>query len=383
MNEKTSSSQRIAVVGAGAFGGWTALYLHRKGVQTTLVDAWGPGNSRASSGGESRVIRGTYGPDFIYTDMVARALELWRDHEELWDIELYKKCGVLWMTGPDDAFENAALPVLREAGLRFEEWSPAEAAKRYPQINFEGINWAIYEPDAGYLLARRACQAVLQGFLAEGGVYRQLAANPGPIENGELRRIELSDGSTLEADQFVFACGPWLGQLFPDVLGNLIQPTRQEVFYFGTPAGDSDFHEDVFPAWADRGNLRMYGIPGSEWRGFKIADDNHGSDFDPTMGERTPTPELLKAAREYVGFRFPALEGAPLVEARVCQYENTPDAHFIVDKHPDADNVWIVGGGSGHGFKHGPALGERVAETVVGERPVDPYFALSRFSKTG
>jgi glycine/D-amino acid oxidase-like deaminating enzyme len=285
MMEKFSSSQKIAVIGAGAFGGWTALYLHRKGAYTTLVDAWGPGNSRSSSGGESRVIRGTYGPDFIYTDMVARALELWRDHEELWDIELYKKCGVLWMTGPNDEFEKAALPVLKDTGLHFEEWTPIEASKRYPQVNFEGINWAIYEPEAGYLLARRACQAVLQGFLAEGGVYRQLAAKPGPIKDGELRRIELSDGSVLEADQFVFACGPWLGQIFPEVLGALVQPTRQEVFYFGAPAGDSDFHEDVFPAWADRGERRMYGIPGSEWRGF--IDKLPWSETACTMRSRT------------------------------------------------------------------------------------------------
>jgi glycine/D-amino acid oxidase-like deaminating enzyme len=161
------------VVGAGAFGGWAALHLLRRGFETTLIDGWGPGNSRSSSGGESRVIRGTYGPDRIYADLVARSLDLWREHQRRWKLELYRRCGLLWMVGLDDRFEQASLPILSELGLRFEKWSVAEAAERYPQVNFEGVRWVIYEHDAGYILARRACQAVLKGFLAEGGTYRR------------------------------------------------------------------------------------------------------------------------------------------------------------------------------------------------------------------
>lgn len=370
-----------AVVGAGAFGGWTALHLLRRGAKVTLLDAWGPGNSRSSSGGESRVIRATYGPDRIYVEMVVRSLQLWRENEARWNRKLYRRTGVLWMAGDDDQYEKATVPLLREAKLAFEELSPREASKRFPQINFEGVNWAIYEKDAGYLTARRACEAVLAGFLSEGGEYRPLAAQPGAIDKTGMKGLALSDGSTISADRYVFACGPWLGKLFPDILGEKLAPTRQEVFFFGAPPGEQQFTEDRFPVWIDHGPRFWYGIPGNEWRGFKVADDTRGPSFDPTSGERAPSAEGIRAAREYLHFRFPAMKGAPLVEARVCQYENSPDHHFILDRHPRAENVWLAGGGSGHGFKHGPAVGERVADLVLGKAPVDPFFSLSRLLK--
>jgi glycine/D-amino acid oxidase-like deaminating enzyme len=193
-----------------------------------------------------------------------------------------------------------------------------------------------------------------------------------------MEGLLLSDGSKLAADVYVFACGPWLGKVFPDVIGKRIQPTRQEVFFFGAPAGDPRFTEDRLPVWIDSGSPHFYGIPGNEWRGFKIADDGRGPAFDPTVGDRTPTGEGVRAARKYLDFRFPGMRGAPLVEARVCQYENSPDHHFILDRHPGAGNVWLAGGGSGHGYKMGPAVGERVAEMALGKRTVDAVFALKR-----
>ena len=371
----------VVVVGAGAFGGWTALYLLRGGARVTLVDAWGPGNSRASSGGETRVIRGTYGPRRIYTHLTARALALWKEHERRWQRRLYHAIGVLWLVEDDDQYETAALPALTEAGLAYERLTGAEVARRYPQINTERVRWAIFETDAGYLTARAACAAVLAAFQGEGGGYGQLAARPGPLAAGELRDVALSDGSTVSADAYVFACGPWLGTLFPDVIGPRLTPTRQEVFFFGTPPGDARFTEDAMPVWADHGRRFMYGIPGNEWRGFKVADDTRGPVFDPTSGERIVSSEGLRAAREYLGYRFPALKGAPLVESRVCQYENSADEGFIVDRHPEAGNLWLVGGGSGHGFKHGPAVGELVADAVLGRREPDATFRLARFGR--
>jgi glycine/D-amino acid oxidase-like deaminating enzyme len=366
------------VVGAGAFGGWTALDLRRRGASVTLLDAWGPGNSRSSSGGETRVIRATYGPDRIYVDMAARSLALWKENEKRWGRRLLRATGVLWMAGDDDAYERASLPVLRAAGVRVEDLTPAEAARRWPQIHFEGVRRVLFEPDGGYLLARQACREVAERFLAEGGTYRPLAAAPGPIEGGGMRRLRLSDGTTLQADAFVFACGPWLAGVFPDLLGRRIEPTRQEVHYFGTPPGDRRFSDDRFPVWIDNGARLYYGIPGNEERGFKIADDTRGPAFDPTSGDRAPGKAAIRAARRYLGWRFPALADAPLLESRVCQYENTPDGRFILDRHPQAANVVIAGGGSGHGFKHGPVLGERVARLVMREADPDPFFALAR-----
>jgi glycine/D-amino acid oxidase-like deaminating enzyme len=370
---------RIVVVGAGAFGGWTALHLLRGGARVTLVDAWGPGNSRASSGGETRVIRGVYGDRRVYTEMAVRAFELWRENEQRWGRRLYTETGALWMaTGEDDRYMRAAMPLLREAGLPYEELTIAEARSRYPQVSFDGVRWAMLEKKAGFLLARRACEAVVEGFVAEGGAYRMASAKPGPMAGGAMRAVVLSDGTAVEADAFVFACGPWLGRLFPDVIGERIRATRQEVFFFGTPADDARFSEGRMPVWVDLGPRLIYGIPGGERRGFKVADDTAGPPFDPTSGERLVSPEGLRAAREFLARRFPALAGAPLVESRVCQYESTPDSHFVMDRHPAAANVWLVGGGSGHGFKHGPAVGERVARLVRGEAAIDPVFALGR-----
>ncbi len=376
------SKPHIAVVGAGAFGGWTALHLLERGARVTLLDAWGPGNSRASSGGETRVMRGTYGPDQPYTEMAARALKLWQKYEGRWKRQFLHRSGVLWMaSGRDDAFERGSVEMLRRAKIKFQELSAAQLRKRWPQINFDGIQWGIFEPECGYLDARASCQAVVEAFVAAGGKYRQLAVPGEGLEGGSLRYLSLSEGTQLKADHYVFACGPWLGKLFPETIGDKVQPTKQDVFFFGTPAGDDRFSDAHLPVWADHRGCFRYGIPGSDRRGFKIADDTRGPAFDPTDGERVVSQEILRDIREYVGFRFPALKDAPLVETRVCQYEQTPDSHFIIDRHPAMRNVWIVGGGSGHGFKHGPAIGEVIAEFILDGREPEAIFRLARFKK--
>ncbi len=368
----------VAVIGAGAFGGWTALHLLRRGMKVTLLDAWGPGNSRASSGGETRVIRGGYGVNGIYTQMTARSLPLWKENQARWNVKLFHPAGVLWMAPRNDDWAKATLGHLREAGLPFQQLDRREIGRRWPQMNPEGLGSAILESDAGFLLARQACQAVLAGFVQEGGEYRQRSATPGAIREGAMQAAKLSDGSELAADQYVFACGPWLAKIFPEEIGERVTPTRQEVLFFGAPAGDPRFTEEQFPAWIDTGAQRFYGIPGNQWRGFKIADDEPGEVFDPTAGDRVPSEAAIRKAREYLAFRFPAMKNAPLVEARVCQYEMSTDGHFILDRHPRCGNAWLAGGGSGHGFKMGPAVGERLADLVLGLKQVDLFFALSR-----
>jgi monomeric sarcosine oxidase len=376
------SHVHIAVIGAGAFGGWTALHLLERGARVTVLDAWGPGNSRACSGGETRVMRGTYGPDQPYTEMAARALKLWTKYERRWHRQFLHRTGVLWMaSGNDDSFESGSIKSLRQSKMKFHELSAAQMKKHWPQINFEGIEWGIFEPDCGYLDARASCQAVVKAFIAAGGKYRQLAVVADQLENAPLRSLALTDGTQLKADIYVFACGPWLGKLFPQTIGDLIQPTKQDIFFFGPPAGDERFSDRHLPVWGDHRHHFFYGIPGSDHRGFKIADDNRGPAFDPTTGERTVNPETLKDIREYISFRFPALKDAPLLETRVCQYEQTPDSNFILDRHSKMKNVWIAGGGSGHGFKHGPALGEMMSELILKQKDPPAIFQLARFNR--
>jgi len=373
------SKPHIAVIGAGAFGGWTALYLLRSGARVTLLDAWGPGNSRASSGGETRIIRGAYGPDQPYTKLAARALDLWKQHEAQWKRKFFFPIGVLWMAEEDDAYERGSLPFLKDAGIPFEQLTVDELKRRWPQINFDKVEWGIYEPQSGYLLARASAQAVVDQFVAEGGEYRQATVTSPDLESGRWKELTLSDNSTVSADQYVFACGPWLGKLFPSTVGPHFISTKQEVFFFGTPAGDPRYNEDNIPVWADHSEHFMYGIPGNQGRGFKIADDTRGPEFDPTSGQRVVSEDGLAAAHRYLAYRFPGMKDAPLLETRVCQYENTTDYNLIVDRHPANENVWIVGGGSGHGFKHGPALGEMVAKLVLNDETPDVVYRLARF----
>jgi sarcosine oxidase len=369
----------VVVIGAGAFGGWIALYLLRSGAQVTLLDAWGPGNSRSSSGGETRIIRGAYGPDQPYTKLAARAFDLWKQHQALWKRQFFFPIGVLWMAENDDVFERGSLPLLQDAGIPFEQLAVNELARRWPQINFEKVEWGIYEPQSGYLLARASTQSVVDQFVAEGGEYRQATVAARDLDGGQWKALPLSEGSPIVADRYLFACGPWLGNLFPQTVGPHFISTRQEVFFFGTPAGDSRYDEGNVPVWADRSDHFMYGIPGNQGRGFKIADDTRGPAFDPTSGQRLVSEDGLAAARRFLAYRFPGMKDSPLIESRVCQYENTTDHNFIVDRHPANDNVWIVGGGSGHGFKHGPALGEMVAKQVLRDETADPLYRFARF----
>ncbi len=349
----------VAVVGAGVFGAWTAYLLRREGAEVLLLDAYGPGNSRASSGGESRIIRLGYGPDEIYTRSAQRSLALW---QELCG-SLFQDTGVLWMAREQDAYCEAMLSVFERVGVEHEKLDRDELVHRFPQVDFEKIAWGILETGAGVILARRAVQAVVAQARAIGVEYRQEAVLPPP----ETR---------IKADRYVFACGPWLKKLFPQLLDELIHVTRQEVFFFGLPPGDNQFGPGSLPAWIDFNDL-VYGIPNLEGRGFKIAIDAHGPEFDPDAGERFVTEEGLRAARSYLARRMPLLADAPVMETRVCQYENTSNGDFLIDRHPELENVWLVGGGSGHGFKHGPAVGEYVAAMIAGSGTPEPRFTLA------
>src|SRR5688500_5650412 len=370
--------ERVVVIGAGAFGGWTALALLRAGLRVTLVDAWGAGNSRASSGGETRIIRAVYGGVPVYSEMAARALVLWRDAEQQWKRQLVFRTGTLWMCAADDGFVRRSIEPMKAVGLTVEPLSLDDAARRYPQMSFRDVRTVFLEPESGYITARAACELVREAFVREGGEYRQAWARPGATAGARLSGMQLSDGAILDADRFVIAGGPWMAQIFPDVIGRRIVATRQEIFFFGAPAGDSRYDFGALPVWMHLGDRLVYGVPGHERRGLKVADDTAGEVVDPTTMERVPSVEGLARARVILRERFPALADAPLLEARVCQYEASSDKHFLVDRHPDLENVWLVGGGSGHGFKMGPALGEHVASLVQGRASAHPLFTHGR-----
>ena len=372
----------VAVIGAGVFGTWTAFQLNQAGLRVALVDAYGAGNSRSSSGDESRIIRMSYGTSEIYTRWSWRALKLWKDFcaEFCEDTghTLFHQTGVLLLAQGDYARALDSVNVLTAQGIPFERLDRAELETRFPQFNFDGVDWAIYEPKSGALMARRAVQAVAQAAIQRGVSYLNQAVLP-PISTGDTGRLTAlttQSGNKLHADKFIFACGPWLPKLFPTLLAERIHVTRQEVFYFGTPPGDARFAPPHCPTWIDFA-AEVYGLPNLEARGFKVAPDRHGAAFDPDNDERFISSATLHTARQTLARRFPALRDAPLIESRVCQYENTSNGDFLIDRHPDFTNVWLVGGGSGHGFKHGPALGEYVAARIIADDNVEQEFSLA------
>jgi len=366
----------VAVVGAGCFGAWTALRLREKGLRVVLLDQYGPGNARSSSGGESRIIRMGYGPDELYTRLALSSLAAWRRLGDATGEALFHATGVLWLGRPGDRYTLDTLATLARLGAPHERLSAADIGTRYPQFVLDEDVWGIFESASGALMARRAVQAVVREAVRAGVEYRTAAVAPPPVR-ARRDALKVSDGSEIHAGTFVFACGPWLPKLFPALLGPRIFPTRQEVFFFGPPAGDERFAPPRMPTWIDFG-AEIYGLPDLEGRGFKVAPDRHGEPIDPDTDERLVAAESVQRVRAFLARRFPALAAAPLLETRVCQYENTSNGDFLIDRHPDADNVWLVGGGSGHGFKHGPAVGEYAAERLLDGGAEEPRFSLAR-----
>jgi sarcosine oxidase len=349
----------VLVVGAGAFGTWSARWLLRRGASVTMVDQYGAGNSLASSGDESRVTRSAHGSDAHYPAWQRRSLEQWRSL----DAALFVRTGVLWLAHREDGFEGESLPVLERLGIPAVRLDPDALRERYPQIRTDDISWALHEPEAGVFMARRAVAATAAAVAEEGGDVRNSRA----WLEGETLFI---DEVPVEADAIVFAAGPWLPKLLGPVPGLELEVPQQEIIYFATPPGDGRFDAGAVSTWVEY-DAAFYGLPSIEGRGFKVAPDWPGPLVDPDTQERMISDERVAASRDYLRRRFPDLADRPVVEGRVCQYELTPDTHFVIDRHPTIDGAWIVGGGSGHGFKHAPAVGEYLSALVTGEDPGD------------
>lgn len=374
---------RVVVVGAGVMGAWTARWLRRAGHAVTLVDRHGPGNRLGSSGDESRITRSSHGPDRHYPVWQRRALAQWQQLERETGERLFVQAGVVWLASEGQAFEAESFVSLNALSIPVEQWSHDQLAARVPVMNPDGVPWALFEPEAGALMARPAVSAAIVAFEAEGGAVVVGRVEPPPAPSGgALDRVRLEDGRTIEADAFVFACGPWLPDLFPALLGETIVPHRQDVLHFAVPAGDRRYAPESMPVWIDFGGS-FYGFPSFDGVGLKACPDWLGPRERPDESAREVADATVEASRAILRKRFPAVAEQPVMMTWTCFYEVTPDAHFVIDRHPDLANTWIAGGGTGHAFKHGPVIGEYLAALVTGDAataaelaPPDGRFAL-------
>lgn len=358
----------VVVVGAGAFGGWTALVLRERGYKVTLLDAYGVGNSRASSGDESRHLRAGYDDRGIYSDWAFRAMAEWKRREQEFGRSLMYPAVRLQMAASMSKGLSAQRAIFDRLNIPYEIADQNQLRHRYPQINFDDVALAFIETPASsaVLRARESVLAVAERFVTKGGAVRVAQARPGAAAGRSLIDLDLGQNGRLGGGLFVFACGPWLPKIFPRVLGRKISSPRRELYYWGVPAGDTRFNWPNLPTWSDD-TVGNYGFPNFD-RGVKVAPPQAGLfQQDPDDDERVPSSYLMRRAREWVMHRFPGLADMPILESRVCQVETTANGDFIIDRHPDFDNVWIVGGGSGHGFKHGPLIGRYVADRLSGD----------------
>jgi sarcosine oxidase len=348
-----------AVVGAGIFGASLAYRLVRDGREVTLYERHEPGHERAASGGESRLIRFAHGADAWYTRSARRAQELWRELEVETGRNLLVECGIVWFGRSEDGWEAESEQVLRDEGIPVERLAAEEGRRFFPSFEPGDLEFLLWEPEAGVLRAAEATRATVEAAQRAGVRLVREAAEPGRVE----------------ADTVVWACGAWLASLFPEVVG--LRVTRQDLFFL---RADERWRTPPVPAWVDY-DRAVYGLGDLDGIGVKVAPDQEGPPFDPESGDRTPSPANEHAARAYAAERFPALAQAQVALAKACPYSLTADTNFVLAPHRELPGNWILGGGSGHGFKHGPALAEYAARVISGSEQPDERFGLGPRSR--
>lgn len=407
---RTSASSNIIVVGAGAFGGWTALHLQRLGARVTLLDMYGAGNSRSTSGDESRGVRTSYGDRVhgeLWMQWAQLAIERWKEFDAQFGIpaknQIYFTTGDLIMRTDWEPSLTQTRAWWEKNRIPHETLSVDEVRKRWPVFGVDDIKAVLYEPGAGVVRARRATQLVAEVFQREGGrvvIGRVVPPTPGEFDGHEVR---LTNGDSLAADAIVFAVGPWLAKTFP-LMQNRMRTPLGTVVYFATPPGDERFTHPNLPSWNFPGTTGWAALPVDN-RGFRVRGGGGGGNNqqaaqpaaaapsasaasqapttqpaqsvnvnDPDLSSRWVEPQRLDGPRRFVATRFPALADAPIAQTWACHYEQSSSRNFIIDRHPNLPNVWLAGGGNAEAFKQGPVLGEYIARRVLGEHG-DPVVA--------
>ncbi len=348
----------------------TSLHLTRRGHKVTLIDRWEPGHGRAASSDYHRIFRSIHGKDEFYTLWVREARLRWMELQEEIGQQLYVENGTVVLAAKGHTgWEDATIPTFDKLGVPYFKFGIDELRIRLPHIDLQKVAYGLWEPEAGFIFAHRAVTETVKLFQREGGSLIR-----GRVTTDE-NETPMFDGKRIEADLIVMTTGSWLNSLFPATTRAITRVVRQDVVYTSTPDGDTRFDADNMPCWIDHG-YGAYGIPNVNGHGFKAAIAWHHSDIDLDNEDRVIGEATKARCRQYLHWRFPALVGQTVVDQKVCQIDMTPDTHFIIDWHPKHENVLLVGGCSGHLFKHGPVLGDYVAGVGLKEFSVADRFSI-------
>jgi len=375
------------IVGLGGMGSATAFHLASRGQRVLGLDQFTPPHAHGSSHGQSRVIRQAYFEHPAYVPLLLRTYELWRELEKHSGQSLLTLTGGLMLGREDSAVVSGSLRSAREHGLPHELLDAREIRRRFPPFRPESETVALFERNAGFLRVEDCVRAHLH-LAASRGAELQFEARVLDWSASESSvRVRTADG-IFEAGQLVISAGPWAAQLLAD-LGLPLVVERQVQLWFEPLHGIADFLPEKFPVWIwqTSDGLNPYGLPAIDGvaGGVKTAIHHGGKNTRCTADtvDRAVAAEEIEQARRCLFDRIPALAGR-CREAVTCLYTNTPDEHFVVDRHPASPRVIVVSPCSGHGFKFCPVIGAMVAEMAANEksRATVDLFRIDRF-RTG
>ncbi|WP_157249173.1 NAD(P)/FAD-dependent oxidoreductase [Nonomuraea typhae] len=349
----------VIVVGAGIWGASLALRLAETGWQVTLVEQHKPGHLRQSSAGETRLLRTAHGGDAWYTQLAWQARDGWRRLEEKAGEELYLEAGMMWFAQTPDGWEHASAQTMKDLGIPCEILEPDEGGRFFPDFRGDGLSFLLWEPNAGVIRARRATQVTAR--LAVQAGAELVRGRAVPAAGGVA-----IDGVVRTADRVVWAAGAWL----PEVFDVPVTVTKQDTLNFAVPP---EWTVPGTPAWVDY-EASAYGHGDVDGVGMKATSDADGEPYEPENGSRVVERRSEERSREYLARRFPSLAQAPVLFSQVCPYALTPDGEWIIAE--TEPGVWLMGGDSGHGFKHAPVLAEYVAGVLAGEHAPEARFGL-------
>jgi monomeric sarcosine oxidase len=374
------------VIGGGIAGTSTADALLRKGQKVLLIEQFDPGHARGSSHGDGRIIRFAY-PEPIYVQMAQLAYPAWETLAQRTGKRFVIPTGG-WDCGAADSLQLAELETnFQHFGIPYQRLTAEESNQRFPQFRLPEGSEAIYQADAGVVKASATVLALWDLIQAQGGAtlkntrVTEISASP------DVVKVRTGD-ATYVAKRVVVATGSWSQKVLAQTgLALPLVATQELVAYFAA-ADEVDHRVGAMPVFIDYHTVdAFYGLPQVDVPGVKVGWHHTGPVLDPDYPEKVSTEAQLTARvdalKTYIADRFPHLNSTEAVQVTTCLYTNTPDYHFVLDRHPTHANIIIGTGFSGHGFKFGPVLGELLASLVVDEAPALPLdmFAIARFGQ--